>query len=97
MAEPSCLGLSGFSILEFVFQLEYLVGVYIQLTICLPNSDLQRIGLAWDIPGHKSVSVCIRFEVSTTVNTKIDVFGNVTMCRLIETCRHLRHGFCSED
>jgi len=97
MAEPSCCGLSRFSSLDFVFQLESVVRIYIQLTICLLNSDLQRIGLAWDIPGRKSVSVCMRFEVSTTVNTIIDVFGNVTMCHLIETCRYRRHGFCSEE
>jgi len=86
MAEPSCCGLSGFSILEFVFQLESVVRIYIQLTICLLNSNLQRIGLACYIPGRKSVSVCMRFEVSTTVNTTIDVFGNVTLCHLMETC-----------
>jgi len=67
------------------------------MTICLLSSDLQRIGLAWDIPGRKSVSVCMRFEVSTTVNTTIDAFENVALCHLIETCRYRRHGFCSED
>ena len=97
MAEPSCCGLSGFSIMEFVFHLEPLVRIYIQLTVCLFNSHLRRIGLAWDIPGRKSASDCMRFEVSAVVNTTVDVLGHVAVCRLIETCRHSRHGCCSED
>jgi hypothetical protein len=49
------------------------------LTVCLLKTDLQKLnllGYSWT----KSISVCTKFEVSTTVNTIFDVFGNITLC-----------------